>query len=66
MTPSTDALVDIMKMRQVIVDLGSWASAALDDPTVCAELKEIFGRVVELAVKYDPELEYTDPWEDEV
>jgi len=40
---------DLGEADQILVDLGSWASAALDDPQVCDELKAIFTRVVDYA-----------------
>lgn len=43
-------LSQIKLYEGILVDLGSWASAALDDPKVCNELKGIFKRVVDVSV----------------
>ncbi len=43
-----DKLAKLQKMQFVVNDLGSWASAAQDDPGCCQELKVIFLRLLEL------------------
>jgi len=47
--------IDALKLRlaktnKVLVKLGPWASAALDDPKVCQELRKIFSEVVDMSV----------------
>lgn len=37
------------ELEAILKDLGPWASAALDDDSVCKELKDIFQRVVDKA-----------------
>jgi hypothetical protein len=43
------------KLKQVIIDLAPWASAALDDEQVCQQLKDIFFTVVELGTNISTE-----------
>lgn len=43
-----DKLAKAGRMQAVINDLGSWASAAQDDPGCCKELKAIFLRLLDL------------------
>jgi len=42
------AVVMLLDMADVIEDMAPWASAGLDDPNVCDELKDIYRRIVEL------------------
>ncbi len=48
-----DKLAKCEKLQAVVDKLGSWASAAQDDPNCCPELKAIFNELLGLAVPLD-------------
>lgn len=44
-------LLTLKEYEEILVDLGPWASAAMDDPKVCDTLKGILERVVDTSVQ---------------